>query len=83
MEWVNDALSMTTHATVRRHKIQPQDALRLVIGLSLLRQEPINNVAEQLAQSSKQLDNALLSAKSSLTAARQRLGVEPVQWLFQ
>ncbi|UIP30313.1 transposase domain-containing protein [Photobacterium sp. TLY01] len=64
IEWVNNALSMTSHATVRRRKIQPQDVLRLVIGMSLLRQESIHTVAEQLALNSKQLDNALLSAKS-------------------
>ena len=74
-EWLEDAFSLTQTASIRRRKLPPEDVIRLVVGMSLLRRESIQEVATQLAFSSKGLDSSKLAARSSLTNARQRLGV--------
>ncbi|MCG7551792.1 IS4 family transposase [Pseudoalteromonas sp. Of7M-16] len=81
-EWLTEAFNLTGHATIRRRKIAPEDVIRLVIGMSLMRSEPIQEVAARLAFKSAQIDNGLL-ARSSWSNARQRLGAAPVEWLFQ
>ena len=83
IEWLNDALSLTDTVTVRRRKLPPEQIVRLVVGMSLLRNESIQEVAVRLAFSSKGLDNNLLAARSSLSNARQRLGSAPVKILFE
>lgn len=81
-EWLHDALQVTGTASVRRRKLPPESVIRLVIGMSLMRNESIQEVATRLAFSARGLDNNLLAARSSLSNARQRLGVESIQWLF-
>jgi len=83
MEWLEQALSLTETVTLRRRKLPPEQIIRLVVGMSLLRNESIKEVATRLAFSSKGLDNSLLAARSSLSEARQRLGPEPVKTLFE
>ncbi|WP_412970759.1 IS4 family transposase, partial [Glaciecola sp. MF2-115] len=83
IEWLEEALSLTQNVTLRRRKLPPEQVIRLVVGMSLLRNESIQEVATRLAFTSKGLDNGLLSARSSLSEARQRLGKEPVKALFE
>lgn len=83
MEWLDEALSLTESVSVRRRKLPPEQIIRLVVGMSLLRNESIQEVATRLAFSSKGLDNSLLAARSSLSEARQRLGSAPVKTLFE
>ena len=83
IEWFEQALSLTQTVTVRRRKLPPEQIIRLVVGMSLLRNESIQEVATRLAFSSKGLDNSLLAARSSLSEARQRLGSQPVKTLFE
>jgi hypothetical protein len=82
-EWLEQALSLSDNVSIRRRKLPPQQVLRLVVGMSLLRQESIQEVATRLAFSSKGLNNDLLAARSSLSNARQRLGFQPVKALFE
>lgn len=81
-QWLQDALEMTGTTSIRRRKLPPESVIRLIIGMSLMRNESIQAVANRLAFSVTGLDNKLLVARSSLSNARQRLGTEPVQWLF-
>jgi hypothetical protein len=83
MEWLEEALTLTETVTLRRRKLPPEQVIRLVVGMSLLRNESIQEVATRLAFSSKGLDNGLLSARSSLSEARQRVGKAPVRTLFE
>lgn len=82
-EYIEQAISLTSSVTVRRRKLPPEQILRLVVGMSLMRHESIQEVATRLAFSSKGLNTDLLAARSSLSNARQRLGAEPVKWLFE
>ena len=83
LEWLDEAIELTDSVTVRRRKLPPEQVIRLVVGMSLLRHESIQEVATRLAFSSKGLNNDLLAARSSLSNARQRLGSEPVKYLFE
>ncbi|KPY85295.1 Transposase [Pseudomonas syringae pv. spinaceae] len=57
--------------------------LWLVVGMALFRGEPIVEVARRLNICADGLANEVLLAKSGLSQARQRLGNQPVAWLFQ
>jgi len=80
-EWISEALNATESVTIRRRKIPAEDIIRLTIGMSLMRHEPIQEIAARLSFQSKQVDNQLL-ARSSISNARQRVGSAPVEWLF-
>ena len=80
-EWIDEALKVTGSVNVRRRKIAAEDIIRLTIGMSLMRHEPIQEIVARLNVQSKQLDNKLV-ARSSISGARQRVGSAPVEWLF-
>lgn len=80
-EWVEEALLSTGTATVRRRRLPAEQVVWLVIGMALFRDRPISDVANKL-------DLALPSpmgptvAPSAIVPARDRLGEEPMEWLF-
>ena len=80
-EWIVQALEATGTATVRHRRLPAEQVIWLVLGMALMRDEPIVEVA-------KRLDLALPSkrsrtvAPSAIPAARRRLGPEPIEWLF-
>lgn len=79
-DWIVDAVAHHPgHATLRRRKLPADRTLWLLIGMGLFRDRSIHRVAEQL-------DLALPGdgiAASALPKARARLGVEPVERLFE
>lgn len=66
-QWLQDALEMTGATSIRRRKLPPESVIRLIIGMSLMRNESIQAVANRLAFSATGLDNKLLAARSSLS----------------
>lgn len=54
----------------------------LILGISLLRNWPITEVARRLEIALPGLDGALTVASSALSQARVRLGPDPMEWLF-
>jgi hypothetical protein len=80
--WIEQALRATGTATLRRRRLPAEQVPWLVIGMALLRNRPITEVANKL-------DLALPSplgptvAPSALVQARDRLGEAPRAWLFQ
>jgi hypothetical protein len=80
-EWVDAALSATGTATMRKRRLPAEQVLWVVLGMSLFRDRPLEDVVSKL-------DLALPSdgktiARSSIAQARKRLGSEPLQWLFE
>jgi len=79
--WIEEALEVTGTASVRRRRLPADQVVWLVIGMALLRNESIERVVAML-------DLALPSAKGQTTAksgiakARQRLGEDPLAYLF-
>ncbi len=84
--WIDQALAATGTATVRRRRLPLEKAVWLVLGIALLRDRPILDTAQalDLALPSGSGDTVRHFINSSaLSQARQRLGAEPLQWLFQ
>jgi hypothetical protein len=81
-EWIDEALSATGTATIRRRRLPAEQVVWLVLGMGIYRNVPIAEIVAQL-------DLALpgrrgpRTARSSVTQARERLGDEPIRWLFE
>lgn len=81
-EWVEAALANTSTASIRRRRLPAEQVVWLVIALALFRYRSIRQVVAEL-------DIALPGAEtrfitdSAVTQARQRLGMEPMKWLFE
>jgi len=78
--WIEEALEATGTATVRRRRLPADQVVWMVLGMGLLRDDAIERVVDSL-------DLALpgrsgLVAKSAIAQARQRLGDEPLAYLF-
>jgi hypothetical protein len=79
--WIEEALLATGTATLRRRRLPAEQVVWLVIGIALIRNRRIEEVASKLeialpVPSGKDL------APASIPPARERLGSEPVKWLF-
>jgi hypothetical protein len=81
-EWIDEALHATGTATVRRRRLPAEQVIWLVLGMGIYRNKPITEIVAEL-------DLALpgrrgpRAASSSVTQARDRLGDEPIRWLFE
>ena len=80
--WIEEALAQSGTATMRRRRLPAEQVVWLVIGMALLRNLPIKEVVKRL---DLVLPNANGSkvAPSAIPQARQRLGSEPIKWLFE
>lgn len=83
--WIEQALTATGTATVRRRKLPAEQAVWLVIGMGLFRDRSIQAVAHHLelvlpASTASGPAGSLTS--SAVVQARQRLGCEPLSELF-
>ncbi|MFZ5560780.1 MAG: IS4 family transposase [Pseudomonadota bacterium] len=78
--WLERALTDSGIATLRRRRLPLQQAIWLVLGMALLRDRSIVEVAERLDLA---LPGATCPVSSALVQARQRLGSEPLERLFR
>ena len=83
IEWVESALRLSESATIRRRRLPSDQVLWLVLGMAIFREEPVHEVARRLNICAKGLASDSLLARSGISHARQRLGSEPVEWLFR
>jgi hypothetical protein len=67
---------------MRKRRLPAEQMVWLVLGMALLRDQPIHAVAEQLDIALPARDGSRTVASSALTQARARLGAEPMEWLF-
>jgi Transposase DDE domain/Insertion element 4 transposase N-terminal len=82
-QWIDSALSLSSHATIRRRRLPADRVVWLVVGMAFFRNEPIEEVARRLNICAEGLANEELLARSGLSQARQRLGDEPLEQLFK
>ena len=79
--WIRQALDATGTASLRKRRLPAEQVVWLVLGMAILRDRSIVSVAESL-------DIALAGARgpsaapSAVSQARDRLGAEPLEWLF-
>ena len=81
-EWIDEALSASGTATVRRRRIPAEQAVRLVLGMALYRDLSIVEILEHL-QLALPGESGRGVAPSAPVQARARLGDEAVRWLFE
>lgn len=79
--WIEEALAATGTATLRRRRLPAEQVVWLVIGMALFRDRPIIEVANKL-DLALPAQRGPTAAPSSVAQARQRLGQEPLEWLF-
>lgn len=79
--WIEEALTATGTGSVRRRRLPAEQVLWLVLGMALMRSESIERVAALLGLALPTAKGELV-AKSALAKARQRLGEDPVAYLF-
>jgi len=77
--WVEAALAATGTATVRRRRLPAEQVIWVVLGMALFRDRSIEDVVSKLDLA---LPGAGSIARSSVAQARERLGSEPLEWLF-
>jgi hypothetical protein len=81
-EWIEAALLATDTATLRKRRFPAQQAIWLVIGMALFRNKSITEVASSLDLALPSRSGEPTAARSAVSAARSRLGEEPLAWLF-
>ncbi len=79
--WIEEALLATGTASVRRRRLPAEQVLWLVIGMALMRNDSLDRVVAWL-NLALPTPRGEPVAKSAITKARQRLGEDPVAYLF-
>ncbi|HTL32062.1 MAG TPA: IS4 family transposase [Kofleriaceae bacterium] len=79
---IEEALHSTGTATVRRRRLPADRVVWLVLGMAVLRDWPVAEVARQLELALPGDDGSRTVAPSALVQARSKLGPEPLEWLF-
>jgi hypothetical protein len=79
--WVEEALLATGTASVRRRRLPAEQVLWLVIGMALMRNDSLDRVVAWL-NLALPTPRGEPVAKSAIAKARQRLGEDPVAYLF-
>lgn len=77
---IDEALAATGTATVRRRRLPAEQVIWVVLGMCLFRDRPLEDVVSKLELA---LPGAGTIAKSSVSQARERIGSEPIKWLFE
>ncbi len=78
-EWIEQALTATGTASVRRRKLPAGQVLWLILGMCLYSDRCIRDVCDHLRLV---LPTVKKLAASALPKARYNLGSEPLKWLF-
>jgi hypothetical protein len=82
--WVDTALALTGTATVRKRRLPADQVFWLVVGMALFRDLSIEEVVRELelALPSRRGGSGEV-APSAVSQARERLGADPVRWVFE
>jgi hypothetical protein len=81
-EWIEDALAATGTATIRRRRLPAEQVVWLVIGMCLFRDLSMKELVATLDLALPG-PRGIRVAPSSIVQARERLGDEPLRWLFE
>lgn len=81
-EWVEAALAANDKASIRQRRLPAQQVVWLVIALALYRHKSVKDIVDSLDLAIPELSNRCITS-SATTQARQRIGAEPIKWLFE
>jgi hypothetical protein len=80
--WIDEALAATGTATIRRRRLPAEQVVWLVIGMCLFRDQSMRELVATLDLALPG-PRGIRVAPSSIVQARERLGDEPLRWLFE
>jgi hypothetical protein len=80
-DWIEEALAAAGTVTLRRRRLPAEQVIWMVIGMGLIRNQPIEQVVDKLELALPDRKGTLI-AKSAISKARQRLGEDPLAYLF-
>ncbi len=80
-DWIEEALAASGTMTLRRRRLPAEQVVWMVIGMGLIRNLPIEQVVDKLELALPDGRGTLI-AKSAISKARQRLGEDPLAYLF-
>ena len=81
-DWIEEALAATGTATIRRRRLPAEQVVWLVIGMCLFRNLSMRELVATLDLALPG-SRGIRVAPSSIVQARERLGDEPLRWLFE
>lgn len=82
-QWILQALRDTGTVTIRRRRLPAEEMIWLVVGMALMRDRPIADVAQSLTLGRSGDGHLRPVSNSAVIQARGRLGKEPIKWLFE
>lgn len=82
VEWIEAALVACGKTSVRKRRLPVEQVVWLVIALALYRRLPVKEIVDSLDLALPEL-NDRCNTTSATTQARQRLGAQPLRWLFE
>jgi hypothetical protein len=82
VEWIEAALVACGKASVRKRRLPAEQVVWLVIALALYRRLPVKEIVDSLDLALPELSDRCITT-SATTQARQRLGAQPLRWLFE
>jgi hypothetical protein len=80
-EWIEEALAASGTVSLRRRRLPADQVVWMVVGMGLIRNAPIEWVVDKLELALPDKKGTLV-AKSAISKARQRLGEDPLAYLF-
>ncbi len=80
-DWISRALTAKGVATLRRRRLPAEQVVWLVIGMALMRDRRIEEVVRSL-DLALPVPSGRDVVPAAIPPARERLGFEPVKWLF-
>lgn len=84
LEWIEEALKQTGRASIRKRRFPAEQAVWLVLGIGLLRNRSIPEVCDKLELAFPDSNGDLPPlATSSIIKGKEKLGPEPMQYLFK
>lgn len=82
VEWIEAALASCGKASLRKRRLPAEQVVWLVIALALYRRLPVKEIVDSLDLAISDVDGRCITS-SATTQARQRLGAQPLRWLFE
>jgi hypothetical protein len=82
VDWVEAALVASDKASIRQRRLPAQQVVWLVIALALYRHKSVKEIVDTLDLALPELADRCITS-SATTQARQRMGSEPLRWLFE
>jgi hypothetical protein len=80
-EWIEEAVASTNATSIRHRRLPAEQVVWLMIALALYRHKSISEVLDDLGLASPDSQTPFVS-KSAAAQARQRVGSNPLMWLF-